>query len=158
MSKIYLHVSTTLAYDAIINKHKKKAFNILLSILFIYLFFFFIFRSLTFFLFFASRRRHYFIIRYLGQYTLCHDKRGMRETCLVFKATKRNSSYQARITYSDLLSLTLLIIQFPEVSFVRVYIKNINHSMNILRVTDVSRVLYAITGYPAPLQTHGKWL
>lgn len=154
MWKIYLHVSTALAYDAIINKHKKKAFNILLSILFIY---FFIFRSLTFF-FFASRRRHYFIIRYLGQYTLCHDKRGTRETCLVFKATKRNSSYQARITYSDLLSLILLIIQFPEVSFVRVQIKNINHSMNILRVTDVSRVLYAITGYPAPLQTHGKWL
>ena len=49
MWKIYLHVSTALAYDAIINKHKKKAFNILLSILFIYLFFFFIFRSLTFF-------------------------------------------------------------------------------------------------------------
>ena len=41
MWKIYLHVSTALAYDAIINKHKKKAFNILLSILFIYLFFFF---------------------------------------------------------------------------------------------------------------------
>ena len=65
MWKIYLHVSTALAYDAIINKHKKKAFNILLSILFIYLFIFFIFHSLTFF-FLASRRRHYFIIRYLG--------------------------------------------------------------------------------------------
>lgn len=156
MWKIYLHVSTALAYDAIINKHKKKAFNILLSILFIYLFIFLYFARSHFF--FASRRRHYFIIRYLGQYTLCHDKRGTRETCLVFKATKRNSSYQARITYSDLLSLILLIIQFPEVSFVRVQIKNINHSMNILRVTDVSRVLYAITGYPAPLQTHGKWL
>lgn len=126
--------------------------------LFYLLFFFFIYISLAHIFFFASRRRHYFIIRYLGQYTLCHDKRGTRETCLVFKATKRNSSYQARITYSDLLSLILLIIQFPEVSFVRVQIKNINHNMNILRVTDVSRVLYAITGYPAPLQTHGKWL
>ena len=42
MWKIYLHVSTALAYDAIINKHKKKAFNILFSILFIYLFFFYI--------------------------------------------------------------------------------------------------------------------
>ena len=154
MWKIY--VSTALAYDAIINKHKKKAFNILLSILFIYFFFYISLAHIFFFL--ASRRRHYFIIRYLGQYTLCHDKRGMRETCLVFKATKRNSSYQARITYSDLLSLILLIIQFPEVSFVRVQIKNINHNMNILRVTDVSRVLYAISGYPAPLQTHGKWL
>ena len=64
MWKIYLHVSTALAYDAIINKHKKKAFNILLSILFIY--FFFIYISLAHIFFFASRRRHYFIIRYLG--------------------------------------------------------------------------------------------
>ena len=52
MWKIYLHVSTALAYDAIINKHKKKAFNMLLSILFIYLFIFFLYfaRSHFFFL------------------------------------------------------------------------------------------------------------
>ena len=51
MWKIYLHVSTTLAYDAIINKHKKKAFNRLLSILFIYLFFFLYFARSHFFYF-----------------------------------------------------------------------------------------------------------
>ena len=49
MWKIYLHVSTALAYDAIINKHKKKAFNILLSILFIYLFIYLYFTRLHFF-------------------------------------------------------------------------------------------------------------
>ena len=62
MWKIYLHVSTALAYDAIINKHKKKAFNILLSILFIYLFIFLYFTRSHFFFGITEKALFYYKI------------------------------------------------------------------------------------------------
>lgn len=62
MWKIYLHVSTALAYDAIINKHKKKAFNILLSILFIYLFIFLYFARSHFFFCITEKTLFYYKI------------------------------------------------------------------------------------------------